>query len=113
MVNNKIANVEDLKNLAKQFIDNNGDKSCLYCNGNQINTLSDNPKKAVISLQNDRQTSYDLFIQVQDELTKAYYELREVYATNVLGKSVSNLTASEVKNIKALYPFIISEAETK
>ena len=113
MINNEIAPIESLKEIAKNFIDNNGDKSCTYCNGNSLITMSDNPKEAVISLQSDKQTSYKLFIKVQDELTKAYYELREVYANNVLGKSVKNLTSEEINNIRILYPFIISEAQTK
>ena len=113
MINNEIVPIESLKEIAKNFIDNNGDKSCAYCNGNSLITMSDNPKEAVISLQSDKQTSYKLFIKVQDELTKAYYELREVYANNVLGKSVKNLTSEEINNIRILYPFIISEAQTK
>ena len=113
MVNNEITPIENLKEITKNFVDNNGDKSCTYCNGNNLITMSDNPKGAVISLQNDRETSYELFIKVQDELTKAYYELREVYAINTLGKSVTNLTSEEIKTIRAIYPFIISDAETK
>lgn len=113
MVEDKLIAIEDLKDITKIFLDNNGDKTCTYCNGNSISTLSDNPKEAIVSLQNDRLTSYELFIQVQDELTKAYYELREVYAKNILRKPVINLTSEEIKNIKALYPFVISEAETK
>ena len=113
MVSNKVISIENLKEIAKNFIDNNGDKSCTYCNGYSLPTSSDNPKEAVISLQNDRDTSYGIFIKVQDELTKAYYELREVYAINTLGKSVTDLTKEEIKTIRELYPFTISEAETK
>ncbi|MBE9489225.1 MAG: biopolymer transporter ExbD [Bacteroidetes bacterium] len=113
MVNNEITPIENLKKIAKNFIDNNGDKSCTYCNGFNLITSSDNPKEAVISLQNDKQTSYELFIKVQDELTKAYYELREVYTINTLSKSVTNLTSEEIKTIREAYPFVISEAETK
>lgn len=113
MVNNKIILLEDLKDITKNFLDNNGDNSCTYCGGNRIKTLSDNPKKAIISLQNDRATSYELFIQVQDELTKAYYELREVYAIKKLGKPVIDLTPEDIKIIREVYPFTISEAETK
>ena len=38
---------------------------------------SDNPTKAVISLQNDRETNYETYIAVQNELVAAYNELRE------------------------------------
>ena len=113
MVEDQLIAIEDLKEITKSFLDNNGDNSCNYCNGNKIATLSDNPKEAVVSLQNDRQTSYELFIKVQDELTKAYYELREVYSQKIFGKGVEDLNPSDIKKIRKAYPFIISEAETK
>lgn len=113
MVEDQLIVIGDLKDIAKNFLDNNGDNSCTYCNGNKITTSSDNPNEAIISLQNDRQTSYELFIKVQDELTKAYYEIREVYALNTFEKSVADLTLDNIKKIREAYPFIISEAETK
>ncbi len=111
MVEDQLILIGDLKDIAKNFLDNNGDNSCDYCNGSKITTLSDNPKEAVISLQNDRQTSYELFIKVQDELTKAYYELRAVYAHNKFGKPVADLPPDDINKIREAYPFVISEAE--
>ena len=67
--------IEDLREAAKEFIDNFG-KDPLS---------SDNPNKAVISLQNDRGTSYEMFIAVQNELTAAYNELRDEEAMRVHG----------------------------
>ena len=37
---------------------------------------SDNPEKAIISLKNDRETSYKVYIAVQNELVAAYNDLR-------------------------------------
>ena len=113
LVENEIVPLQKLKDITKTFLDNNGDKSCDYCNGFSISTHSDNPAKAIISLQTGKQTSYELFISVQDELTKAYYELREIYAFKKYGKSVENLSKKEIDNIRKSYPFILSEAETK
>lgn len=112
-VENEIVKIEDLKALAIEFLDNNGDKSCNYCNGKNLNASSDNPKEAVISLKNDSQTSYDFYIQIQDELTKAYYELRSNYATTKFKKSVNALTKAELLEVREAYPFILSEAELK
>ena len=67
--------IEDLREAAKEFIDNFG-KDPLS---------SDNPNKAVISLQNDRGTSYEMFIAVQNELTAAYNELRDEEAMRIHG----------------------------
>ena len=49
--------ISQLKEGAKRFIDNNG-----------LDQLSDNPQKAIISLQNDRGTEYKTYIRVQNEL---------------------------------------------
>ncbi|OEK08427.1 biopolymer transporter ExbD [Flavivirga aquatica] len=113
MIENEIVKLNDLKTISKNFIDNNGDKSCSYCNG--LNTLnaSDNPKEAVVSLSNDKQTTYKKYIAVQNELTKAYYELRHAYAMNVFGKPSDKLSKEELKQVRDAYPFILSEAETK
>ena len=47
---------------------------------------SDNPDKAVISLQNDRGTSYDMYIKVQNELVAAYTEVRNKLSQQWYGK---------------------------
>ena len=113
MLENELVALKDLKEITKNFVDNNGDESCNYCNGLKSEDSSDNPKKAVVSLQTGKQTSYKQFIEVQDELTKAYYELRETYSQNVLKKTVDDLSKTDMKKVKEAYPFILSEAITK
>jgi hypothetical protein len=113
MIENEIIQLENLKDITKAFLDNNGDGSCNYCQGQNLKTASDNLKEAVISLQNDKQTSYNQFIKVQDELTKAYYELRTRYRNDTFKKSISDLSKEEMQILKGAYPFILSEAETK
>ncbi|WP_298238229.1 biopolymer transporter ExbD [uncultured Algibacter sp.] len=113
MVNGNVTTVDKLKNITKDFLDNNGDGSCNYCQGQNLKIASDNPKEAVISLQNDKQTSYNQFIKVQDELTKAYYELRTRYSKSIFKKSITDLSKEEMQILKDAYPFILSEAETK
>lgn len=113
MVENELVTLEELKNVTKSFLDNNGDKTCTYCHGSSANDASDNPKDAVVSLQNGQQTTYKQFVAVQNELSKAYFELRSNYAANVLQKSVDNLSKEDLKQVKNAYPFILSEAETK
>ncbi|OUS00951.1 biopolymer transporter ExbD [Flavobacteriales bacterium 33_180_T64] len=113
LVDNAIISIEELKAITKNFIDNDGDKSCNYCNGLNASEASENPKTAVISLINDKETSYTFYIKVQDEITKAYYELRNEYAKNILKKSSITLTKEELKQVKEAYPFILSEAEVK
>jgi hypothetical protein len=58
-------------------------------------------------------TSYNFYIKVQDEITKAYYEVRSDYIKNVLNKSSNKLTLEELKMVKKACPFILSESEIK
>lgn len=113
MINGELIEMHDVTKKVEAFIDNNGDKSCDYCNGQQLKDASDNPQKAVVSLQTSPNASYEAFIELQDELTKAYKNLRSRYAQNVLKKSVESLSKEDVKKVKEAYPFILSEAITK
>lgn len=93
--------IEKLREAAKEFISNFGKDPA----------SSDNPQKAVISLQNDRGTSYEMFIAVQNELTAAYTELRDEESQKRFGKPFSELSEKESKEIQDYYPMKISEAE--
>lgn len=67
----------------------------------------------VISLQNDATTSYKAYIAVQNELVKAYNELRQDAAKKYYSKSYDELLPEEQELINTLYPQRISEAEPK
>ena len=109
--------IDDLREAAIKFIDNGGGKDengedCTWCEGNRSPESSDHPKKAVISLQSDRGTSYGTYIAVQNELTAAYSDLRNRYANKKFGRDFDDLADEEQKVIKKdIYPQIISEAE--
>jgi biopolymer transport protein ExbD len=91
----------EIRDLAKVFISNFGKDP----------SSSDSPQKAIISLQNDRGTSYEMFIAIQNELTAAFTELREEEAMKKHGKKLGELSAKEADEIKDMYPQKISEAE--
>ena len=98
---------------------------CDWCEGKKDPASSDHPNKAVISLESDRGTSYGTYIAVQNELVGAYNDLRNRLSKKLYGVSYTQLlkdaksnSSSEklkerIKNIKAKYPQIISEAEPK
>ena len=69
--------------------------------------------KGVISLQNDRGTSYQAYIAVQNELVKAVNELRDEASMREFGKKFLALDEDGQKIIKELVPQQISEAEPK
>lgn len=68
--------------------------------------------KGIISLKNDRGTSYDMYIQVQNELTAAVNELRDELSRQKFGKKFSELTDNtSIEAIQKAIPVSISEAE--
>ena len=69
--------------------------------------------KGVISLQNDRGTSYHAYIAVQNELVKAVNELRDEFSYKNYGKPFASLTEEQQDVVKNCIPQNISEAEPK
>ena len=69
--------------------------------------------KGIVSLQNDRGTTYDMYIKVQNELTAAYNEVHDELAMRKFGKKYSELSKERQDAIDDKYPMIISEAEPK
>lgn len=108
-----IVELDDIKELVKEFVDNNGLSQCNYCEGDQLADSSEHPSKAVISLSHDALTKYHLFISVQDEISKAFYELRKRYIKETFNKSPEALSDAEFKIVKKAYPFIVSEVMVK
>ena len=70
-------------------------------------------KRHVISLQNDRGTEYQAYINVQNELAAAYNELRDDVSRRKFGKSFTDLDEEQQKAVQMIYPQKISEAEPK
>lgn len=72
-------------------------------------------KNHVISLQCDRGTQYQTYLDVQNELAAAYRELRDVAAKKQFNKTYNELENESDKQeaLRKLYPQKISEAEPK
>jgi hypothetical protein len=88
LVEEEIMDIQDLRAAAKEFLDNGGGtdndgNSCDYCQGKRDPSSSDHPDKAIISLKNERETSYAMYISVQNELVAAYNELRNRRALEI------------------------------
>ena len=79
LVEEELTDIQDLRSLAVAFLDNGGgvgEEACDYCQGERDEASSDNHDKAIISLKNNRETSYKVYIAIQNELVAAYNELR-------------------------------------
>ena len=79
LVEEEPMDIANIRQAAIEFLDNGGgigEEACDYCKGERDRSSSDNPDKAIISLKNDRETDYKVYISVQNELVAAYNELR-------------------------------------
>ena len=94
LVEDELMELKDLRKAAITFLDNGGDGTCTYCKGKRDPSSSDNPDKAVISLKNERETSYKMYIAVQNELVAAYNVLRDIRAQGLYGKSFVEMEAN-------------------
>ncbi len=108
--------LRDLKEMVKEFIDNpNNDEhkpEKIEVDVPFFGTMSVT-KNHVISLQNDRGTEYQAYINVQNELAAAYNELRDVVSRRKFGKIFMDLDKEQQEAVQAIYPQKISEAEPK
>ena len=107
--------IDNLKDKAKEFIENpQNEKNLPEKEIKDVPYFGSVPvSKQVISLQNDRGTSYGTYIKVQNELAKAYNELRDELALRKFGKKYDDLDEDKQDAIREIYPQKISEAEPK
>ena len=69
--------------------------------------------KGVVSLQNDRGTSYSAYLRVQNEIVKAFNEIRDDFAMINYGSKYADLDEEKQKVVREAVPQSISEAEPK
>ncbi|MEM1121454.1 MAG: biopolymer transporter ExbD, partial [Bacteroidota bacterium] len=66
---------------------------------------------AVVSLQNDRGTSYKVYLSVYNEVKAAYNEMWEEEANRRFCMAYLELPKSAQKEVRNVIPSIISESE--
>ncbi|MBN2275520.1 MAG: biopolymer transporter ExbD [Bacteroidales bacterium] len=118
LVENQQMNIRDLREAAKEFIENPYNDPDL-----PVKEPIDVPyfgevmvtKYHVISLQNDRGTSYGTYMAVQNELTAAYNELKDQLAKSRFNVKYDDLKEDDPRReaIDDIYPLKISEAEPR
>ena len=126
--NDKFMKLNELKNEVLLFLDNGGGlgkegKPCDYCEGMKLEKYSVHPNRAIVSLQSSRKTKHGDYINVTNEIVRAYNELRERESqkfyqesfTAILERAKKNplnkILKSKVKTIKDRFPMLFSEAE--
>ena len=129
LVEDELMELKNLRKAAVEFLDNGGgtgEDACSYCKGKRSPSSSDNPDKAIISLKNERETTYSTYISVQNELVAAYNELRDKRAQELYGISFIEMQANyddvnwvgnktqlkeRIEKIKIEYPQKLSEVQ--
>jgi biopolymer transport protein ExbD len=102
LVRGELTRVEELRDRAKTFIDN----------PLNLEDMSEDPTKAIISLKNDRGTSYGAYLMVYNELKAAYSELWDELSRKRYGIPYSeDMPFAYKKTIREEIPFVLSEAE--
>ncbi|MFD0861096.1 ExbD/TolR family protein [Sungkyunkwania multivorans] len=134
LVEEELMDIKDLRAAAVAFLDNGGGEGekgnrCDYCKGARDPESSDHPNKAIISLQNDRETKYETYIAVTNELVAAYNELRDREAMRIFNTKFTAMDAEyqagktsqerkdilkpKIERIQEMYPQKLSEAEPR
>ena len=122
LIENELMDIKDLRARAKEFIENPGNHPDL-----PERVMTEVPyfgsfpitKYHVISLQNDRGTSYKTYLAVQNELTGAYNELRNELAMSKFNMRYDDFRSEEGEEdprklaIDQIFPLKISEAEPR
>ncbi|MBR4349768.1 MAG: biopolymer transporter ExbD [Bacteroidales bacterium] len=118
MVEKQPMNTRDLRRACKEFLMNmnNDSEDKKYPGYNEetipgIGTVK--VTKAIVSIQNDRQTSYEKYIEVQNEIIAAYNEVKDYYSMKYFKKPFKDLKENQQDIIKQIIPQKISEAEPK
>jgi len=120
LLNGKPGDISFLKDMAKEFL-NNGDlrnpasaEDMPEKKSVEIPLLGGEIwiSKGIVSLKNDRGTSYDMYIQVQNELAAGIRELRNELSNEYFGMRFDQLTDQDkIKAVQKAVPMAISEAE--
>jgi biopolymer transport protein ExbD len=115
MVGGERMEIYDITNKVKEFVMNpNNDPHLPEREEKEIDILGTYPvSKGIVSLQNDRVTSYAAYLKVQNELVRAFNEIRDNFAMANWGKKYSELEEDQQRIVRDAIPQSISEAEPK
>ncbi len=108
-----------LKDLTKEFVLNPMDDENLPEKKEKEIALPNGGKwiypvsEGVVSLQTTRDTGYQIYIMVQNELTRAFNEIRDEVSMKQFNKKFADLTDEENKALTTAVPLKISEAEPR
>ncbi|MBR5849711.1 MAG: biopolymer transporter ExbD [Alistipes sp.] len=115
----QIIDLRQLTDKAKEFVLNPYDDANLPEKKDEEIVMPDGSKwvypvsQGVISLQTTRDTGYQSYIQVQNELTRAFNEIRDEVSEQKFGSKFADLSEEQRSVITKAIPLKISEAEPR
>ncbi|APQ17752.1 ExbD/TolR family protein [Maribacter hydrothermalis] len=133
MAEGDIIHPKILREKVIAFIDNGGfsmqeEGYCSYCKGEGLADSSENPDKAIISIKAQRNSSYPVYVAVQNEVIGAYNSLRNreslrlfnttyeainsTYYNEEISVEQKGILKERLEIIRALFPQKILEPET-
>jgi biopolymer transport protein ExbD len=101
LVEGQISSIEQLTERTKEHLTNEGRNP----------NLAESSLKAIVSLKNDRGTSYERYVEVYNELKRAYNEVRDEYSNRQFNRDYNKLNQTDQEEVQEKYPMKISEAE--
>lgn len=116
LVRGELGNIQTLREQTKNFLLNpTNDPNMPVREMRQIDNIGEiEVSRGIISLQNDRGTSYEMYIAVQNELAAAINDIRDEVSREVFGVRFDQLTDQDlVTAVRQAVPMAISEAEPK
>ena len=115
----ELIDLRQRKEKTKEFILNPYDLETMPEKKDEEIELPDGSKwtyavsQGVVSLQTTRDTNYQAYIMVQNELTRAFNEVRDEVSMRKFGSKFADLNEAERKVITTAVPNKISEAEPR
>lgn len=103
LINEEPAAINTIRERVREFVNNNGADP----------DLSESPDDAIVSIKTDRQTPYNVYIDMLDEVMGAYEELRHQASMDRFGVPYSSLErqSAQREEIQEMFPKRISIAE--
>lgn len=101
LIEKQLTEIDDVKERVVDFV----------LNEKRMADRPDSPQKAIISLQNDKETSYEAYMYVYSQVQAAYKAIRDDHAVERYGRRFDDLAISDKKETATAIPMRISEAD--
>ncbi len=108
-----ILTTQQLEDIAVEFLTNPADRADLPSKKLElIEGLGEYPvSEGVISLQNDRQSSYSKYVEIQNVLVRAINKVRDDFSIAQYGEKYNDLPVEKQEIVRKAIPNRLSEAE--